>query len=93
MKVYTGCTITLDVADSRLVHTDDERRSLTYWRDLGDKVVKSIRRHVDGLNDCLLILHTECGFCGSVWEGDSERPECCEAAQAEWDASHAKVTG
>lgn len=69
---------------------EDQSKIDKVWQTNTDAVAAQIRRHIDGAEHVMVKydLHEECSLCGLEWETevDSDRPVCCNAAIAAWEA-------
>jgi len=63
-------------------------------KDICQRIVTAVRRHIDDVADASVDWDVVCSFCGSDWE-EEERgdcncpigmPVCCEKAIEEWEA-------
>lgn len=72
------------------INGEDQAQINKRWQAAADEVAAQARRHLDGVGHVMVKWdhHVECSFCGYDWETEaaSGRPECCDAAQAEWKA-------
>ena len=69
------------------IESDENKRNLRY-KELCDKIVEDVRRHVDNVGNIYIDFDTEeiCEYCGLTWETDENGcPVCCQKAIDEYE--------